>query len=144
MKIETTKREYVIENIDKFISIGGDADIRAWRAENYLMDAPGKWLYSFCAILNDNLIGYVFASQRTQDTVHIHHIALARSFRGAGYGLVLLNEMQDRASQAEAKLVTLKVNSHLPRLCEYYKKHNFRYLRQEGDYEFLARPVLSK
>jgi ribosomal-protein-alanine N-acetyltransferase len=88
-----------------------------------------NWIF----LKNDQVVGYLFG-WHVMDEYHLNNIAVADSFRGAGIGIHLLNNMESHLRGIKVKSVFLEVslcNLHARKL---YEKMGFVPQGKRKDY----------
>lgn len=93
-RVETLNKELMIKEMQKILVI--DREItknmgvmftdKEWGKEEFFREVQGnKWVYSKVAYTDDELVGYLIASEWYK-AIKIHRIAVEKSHRGKGIG----------------------------------------------------------
>lgn len=115
----------ILENeLDEFIGISRGIPHDNWDKSSYLMDLKGKWDFSLASYLGDKLAGYIIASQKTADNIHIHRFVVSPDNQGMGVGHSLLNRFE-KLIAGNASSISLKVYVDNTRAIKFYRDCGF-------------------
>ena len=84
---------YVREHLDTLISIGADVPGEYWREAHFLKEFPEKWVLSRVIEFYGQPIAYAIVSQRNLQEARLHHLMVAKEYRGLGAGSRLFQEV---------------------------------------------------
>lgn len=141
IRIETLSPDSVRHNIEEILGVADDVQGEYWSEKNFLSDLPEKWTLSFSAWTGKKLAGYAILSRRTTTRVHLHHFMVCSAQRGHGLGSKMLLEVLDRARDAGAVCVSLKVGEDNERAIAFYQRAGFRMDGRDCEYLSFVRPV---
>ena len=131
LKIKDLNKEFLIENIKDFIAIDKVIGEGSWNESNFLADLDSKWQLSTCGIYNDQIAGYIIASNK-DGFIHIHRNVIGNEWQGKGLGSQNLRDFLVRKAKNSA--VRLKVHVNNSRAIKFYLKNHLKILGQERDY----------
>jgi ribosomal protein S18 acetylase RimI-like enzyme len=127
---------------DGILAIAEDVPGEYWQVDHFRLDLPDKWTLSLASLDQDGAaIGYAIVSRRAARAAHLHHMMVDRAWRQKGIGAALLSEALQRASKLGLETLTLKVATDNVRAQEFYLRHGFERLRQEGPYFWMSRKL---
>lgn len=131
-KIITATKQRVIANIDSIIAIENSVKLPiVWTEENILFDIAAKWDLSQLLFHSDELMGYAFVSQKTDDTCHIHRFMIDPTMHQHGLGALMLAHVQELVFKDRQRL-TLFVGEENVSAVNFYKKHDFQAIDKNG------------
>ena len=93
-----------------------------------------KYGIVFVAIVNDELVGYIFAKRdflppvfkNTENVYDLKGLMLKKGFRRQGLGKRLINELEKELKRRKVNLYTLNVNPRNKKAHDFYKKNNLK------------------
>ncbi len=96
-----------------------------WTLDNFLLELPEKWNYSFVEVENEVMLGFIVCSKVNDSNLHIHRLAVGHDYQNKGVGTGLLNSVLIKARCRRFIYTTLKVS--LSNICaqKFYEKNNF-------------------
>jgi len=92
-EIKKLKKSYLRDNMEVFKKILYQVSYEYWTDEHFLLDLPGKWDYSYVAVLKDALIGFCICSIKNANVLHVHKFFIDKKYRGCGIGQNLLKKV---------------------------------------------------
>ena len=131
LKFITLTKKLAEKNSEKLLQIIHENPKEYWGESELLYPLPKKFKRSLLLEQGEEVIGFIIASEKEEDTLHIHKINVKESFQGKGLGKTLLSYFLNKYSN---KLITLKVHHTNNRAIKLYKNIGFSYLRNEEDY----------
>lgn len=83
--------------------------------------------YSFVAIQNNIIIGFIFAyeTQPFLGNIYIRYISINTKYQRKGVGLLLYNELIKKARKNNVKKITASINLDNPNSIKLHKKAGF-------------------
>jgi len=125
----------IARNIDTLIELSKTIPFDNWILDNYLLDLPFKWEFSFIVYNNKGvIIGFVVSSLRNK-CLHINRIVISKFYQNKGIGADLLNTLIDIAKKQSINNITLKVHVDNLKAINWYKKYKFKVIHEaEKDY----------
>ena len=131
MRILHLDKEMTLQNINDLIKIDSIIPDDPWTADNFLMDLDFKWKFSFIALQNDDIIGFLICSMK-EKVLHIHRIAVLPEHQRNKIGWTLIQNLYTVCHNRHISKITLKVkDTNLPAL-EFYKGLGFKKLSKDG------------
>ena len=139
----TLSKNHLKEHLSKLKSFSDDLSWDYWTNEHFLKELNNKWQLSFIVNYKNNLSGYAIASQKTDSSIHLHHIIINPIYRGLGIGKHMMNELYKRAITHDATILTLKVPTINIEAIEFYKSNQFTIdeTLTTPDYYFMLRSL---
>ncbi|OPL09139.1 MAG: hypothetical protein AVO33_07815 [delta proteobacterium ML8_F1] len=113
-------REMTLEDIPEIMLIERESFSTPWSEGAFVEEMTHNPLARYyVGILGQTVVGYM-GMWLILDEAHITNIAMAKAFRGRGYGRRLLQEAFERARKAGVRAVTLEVReSNFPAINLY-------------------------
>ena len=108
------------EHLEPILVIERASFSQPWTESHFKSDLNNKISINWVYQKNDYVVGYLFG-WHVMDEYHLNNIAVADSFRGAGIGIHLLNNMESHLRGIKVKSVFLEVslgNLHARKLYE--------------------------
>lgn len=126
-KIKKLKKRYLKNNIEQFKDILYQVSYQYWTEEHFLRDLPGKWDYSYIAVLKNKnvLIGFCICSIKEGNTLHIHKFFVDRDYRGHKIGQNLLKRVISTCVSNKIKKISVNVYNNSIEAIHIYKKLGF-------------------
>lgn len=118
--IDKLTKNYLTQNIRDFIRITSFDKNEYWQQENFERELPGKYELSLYAIQNNQLIGFIIASQKTEGP-YIHKFMVHPDFRSKKIGHQLFTRFQETTKQS----VSLAVSTTNDRAVKFYMNNGF-------------------
>ena len=126
----------MLELLEEFINIENDTSKElgvsaygtASTKENFLVELPGKWIYSSFSIIGKRLAGYLIMSQWNYN-IHGHRMAMAsnlRSIKKVKIGQSLYRETKVNAQKHLIKYATANVPENNIATQKFYLHENFQ------------------
>lgn len=131
IQIIPISKEYLKDNLNSFISILKDIPNEYWNKDNFLLDLPCKWEYSFVALDNNKILGFLIASCKVNN-IHIHKLMIDSKCRGNGIGSFLINHLEEKAKN-QFDMMTLKVYKDNVNAIKFYYNHNYKKIDDSND-----------
>ena len=125
----------------ELLFIASDQPDEYWTLNNFLVELPDKWMLSFGVWRLDDLSGYVIASAKTPESIHIHHFMLRADQRGKEIGALMMAEIESRSRMSGASKLTLKVKNSNYAARHFYERAGFVVIGGTGDYLSLRKPL---
>ena len=142
-EVKQISKEFIQENIDRFIKVASVIPGENWVLSNYISDLPGKWEYSIAAIdkATKSIIGFIIASDKTE-TIHIHKFAIDRNEQSKKVGLSLLQYLEKKIkTEALNNIVSLYVDVNNIRAKNFYEKNGFFLVEQVSSMFFYKKKL---
>lgn len=117
--------------------LGETYSIEKWDSSNFTKDIEGKWDYSFLALINKEVVGFIIASSSKNDNIHINRIAINPETKRRGIGNKLLDHLIKKVDRSDIKYVTLFVNIVNVDAIKFYEYTGFQRLIGENLLRFL-------
>jgi ribosomal protein S18 acetylase RimI-like enzyme len=133
--VKNITRSALEDSIEKYIEILKDVRGEYWGKEHFLTDLPGKFQLSCCALMDEELIGYIISSVKGPSLAHIHKFMIDKKHRGKRIGHLLLNYYEGLVKKKNIGTVTLKVNVNNYDAIRFYSNHGFLVESQYEDSE---------
>ena len=130
------------QHIAEFIAIAADEPGEYWTKENFLVDLPEKWRFSFAVWDRGHLLAYAVISLKSAKHAHLHHFMVRAEFRSEGIGAAMVDEMESRARSANCTTLTLKVAAANERGRKFYESFGYRDQQIDGEYLVLRKTLL--
>lgn len=129
--LDSSKIKYHITElirIDKSIRevMGADYSLEEWGCDNFLLDIPGKWEFSFIATKNNILIGFIIVSQPDSKWLHINRVAVSSEMQHKGIGRILIKQLISNAENNSINKITLFVNGNNINGLHFYDSLGFK------------------
>lgn len=135
MKIEIFKMSYELlkNNINRICeieeSVGNESNgtyRNIWKKENFLLDLPGKWIYSRVLYENRDIVGFYIASQKKtidgRNYLHGHRVAFIKSVRSPFLILRVYEDMFKEARTNGLKWFTGYQMTFYPTMLIWYQR----------------------
>jgi ribosomal-protein-alanine N-acetyltransferase len=103
-------RPMVEDDLDDVYEIEIKTFSDPWARSAFLSGLGEDWSVNFVAVTQGQVVGYIIAIG-VADELHIHNIAVSRSFRGRGIGKRLLAEVEQWGRKAEKLCAFLEVRA---------------------------------
>ncbi|HEY5123136.1 MAG TPA: GNAT family N-acetyltransferase [Ignavibacteria bacterium] len=123
--IKNITRSALEDSIEKYIEILKDVRGEYWGREHFLTDLPGKFQLSCCALLDNQLVGYIISSEKGTSRAHIHKFMVDKKHRSKRIGHLLLNYYEGLVKKKNIGTITLKVNLNNYDAIRFYLNHGF-------------------
>jgi ribosomal protein S18 acetylase RimI-like enzyme len=123
--IKNITRSALEDSIEKYIEILKDVRGEYWGKEHFLTDLPGKFQLSCCALMDEELIGYIISSAKGPSSAHIHKFMVDKKHRSKRIGHLLLNYYEGLVKKKNIGTITLKVNVINYDAIRFYMNHGF-------------------
>lgn len=123
--IKNITRSALENSIEKYIEILKNVSGEYWGKEHFLTDLPGKYQLSCCALLDNQLIGYIISSEKGTSLAHIHKFMVDKEQRGKRIGHLLLNYYEGLVKKKNMSTITLKVNVNNYDAIRFYLNNGF-------------------
>ena len=121
------------EHLESILVIERASFSKPWTKYHFKSDLNNKISINWVYQKNDYVVGYLFG-WHVMDEYHLNNIAVADSFRGAGIGIHLLNNMESHLRGIKVKSVLLEVSSGNLPARKLYKKMGFVPQGERKDY----------
>ena len=108
----------------------------AWGDSAFDSPLREKFEVSVLAFIDKEVAGFAVASRSDDESVHIHRIAVAPAFRNERIGRQLVNAVEERAVEADARRVTLEFAATLD-VGGFYDSLGYRRASDAGVREYL-------
>lgn len=144
IKILNLSKEMVLKNIEELIEIDKIIETNErWNEQHFLKELKGKWDYSFIAILNEEIVGFIICSIKNTHTLHIHRLAVRKDQQKKGIGMKLINKIIDSVinNSNDVKDITLKIDENNKSVQKFYEKFYFRHICVEEN-NYIYRRIL--
>ena len=89
-----------------------------WTTEQWLIDLPKKWVWSFVYTEGGKIVGYCVASQK-KEMCHVHRLMVHPWWRGRGIGTKMLDHLSSICQCG----ITLKTTTY--EALDFYYKQGF-------------------
>jgi len=106
-------------DVDQFTSWG-----TVWQKENFLYELPLKFKLSGIAIENNNVVGFLIASNK-HGTAHIHRIAVKPGSTGKNIGSKILDFLEKKAKKKKLNKISAET-LRKDQLINFYAKNGFK------------------
>ncbi len=130
-KIVSLSKKSMIRYLESMLEIDGTLVGESWNSSNFLLDLPGKWEYSRLALNAETPIGFLIASVKSNDILHVHRLVIAQNYRRQGIGLCLLKNVSKLSHSKGLRFVTLKTAVDNFQAHKFYRKVGFMLVNQE-------------
>jgi GNAT superfamily N-acetyltransferase len=137
----TLSPDFLRERERDLMRIASDQPDEYWTLQNFLIELPKKWLLSFGVFQDADFSGYVIASAKSPESIHVHHFMLRADRRGKGIGARMMAEAEVRCRAAGASRLTLKVKQSNQAAVQFYQKAGFLLSEEAQDYLCLHKPL---
>ncbi|MBG9588628.1 GNAT family N-acetyltransferase [Cytobacillus firmus] len=143
-KIVVNKLELDIlqKNIEQFKDISNQNKVLLWKDENFRIELPNKWEYSFYASIEGQIVGFAISSEKKNGYIHLHNIMVSKHFQSIGIGKRLLTAIILKVFNNNFKGVSLRVQPHNKRAMNLYTQLGFEKAKEEDDGDILM--ILNK
>ena len=131
VSIKTLTKQEAINNSEKILKIIHENYDEHWGENELFYELPMKFEKSLIAYINDTLIGFIIASQKSAGLLHVHKINITSKIQGQGFGGKLLNDFLITNSDFN---ISLKVHQNNLSAIKFYEKLNFECVDAEKDY----------
>ena len=121
------------EHLEPILVIENASFSKPWTEYHFKSDLNNKISINWVYQKNDYVVGYLFG-WHVMDEYHLNNIAVADSFRGAGIGIHLLNNMESHLRGIKVKSVFLEVSSGNLHARKLYEKMGFVPQGERKDY----------
>ena len=121
------------EHLEPILVIERASFSQPWTEYHFKSDLNNKISINWVYQKNDYVVGYLFG-WHVMDEYHLNNIAVADSFRGAGIGIHLLNNMESHLRGIKVKSVFLEVSSGNLHARKLYEKMGFVPQGERKDY----------
>jgi len=121
------------EHLEPILVIENASFSKPWTKYHFKSDLNNKISINWVYQKNDYVVGYLFG-WHVMDEYHLNNIAVADSFRGAGIGIHLLNNMESHLRGIKVKSVFLEVSSGNLHARKLYEKMGFVPQGERKDY----------
>lgn len=83
--------------------------------------------YGFVALLNDKVIGFIFAFETLpfKGALYIRHVAIYPEYQGKGIGVLLFNALIKKAKTSKIKYINSLINPDNPKSMKLHEKVGF-------------------
>ncbi|MCF8266060.1 MAG: GNAT family N-acetyltransferase [Ignavibacteriales bacterium] len=132
-------KQFLEENIDEFLALIQDVEHEYWSNENFFIELPGKWEFSFYFRMNDVIAGFIIVSEKG-NCLHIHKLMVREDLRGRNVGKKLLDKLSVVAIEKFNKL-SLKVYSNNLRAIHFYEKNGFSQINLFNDLIYMEKQI---
>jgi ribosomal protein S18 acetylase RimI-like enzyme len=105
----------------------------SWVAKNFLMNLPGKWIFSSISIIDNRLAGYLIMTQ-WNNNIHGHRMAIASDFKSIKKVKIaqsLYRETEVNARKHMIKYATAIVPKDNIATQKFYLRENFKKLTND-------------
>ncbi|MGD1822474.1 MAG: GNAT family N-acetyltransferase [Pleomorphochaeta sp.] len=119
--IQIVSFDFLKRNIASFLSINNENKEEYWNEDNFLFLLPKKFEWSVCAIINDQVVGFIISSKKDDSICHIHKVAVASKFRGRGIATCLIQYIIDLAHREVKNLSLFVEDENVIAKKMYYK-----------------------
>ena len=121
------------EHLEPILVIENASFSKPWTEYHFKSDLNNNVSINWVYQKDDYVVGYLFG-WHVMDEYHLNNIAVADSFRGAGIGIHLLNNMESYLRGIKVKSVLLEVSSGNLPARKLYKKMGFVPQGERKDY----------
>ena len=132
--IRKISKAYLEDNINAFINIIKNEYGEYWREEHFLRDLPMKYDISLMALINNNLVGYVIASEK-ESNAYIHKFMIKEDYRGMGVGASLQKEFNCILYKKDMSSILLSVYSENTNGIKFYEGKEYKKVQERLDKE---------
>jgi len=123
--IKQIEKGFLSENVNQFIEIISFFKEEYWREEHFLKELPGKFEYSWIALIHGKIIGFIIASIKEGKKIHIHKLFVHESFQNIKTGSKLISCLEEKAKINDIEFITLYVDEQNLLAKRFYTKHGF-------------------
>lgn len=109
--------------LQEFIEIIRDNLNEYWTEEHFMSDLPGKWQLSRIVKVDETLAGFIIASRKNENQVHVHKFAVSRKLRSNGIGKKLFEAFREQLEPSS--FITLKVYKENLDAIRFYENLQF-------------------
>lgn len=109
--------------VQEFLGIISDNLNEYWTEEHFMNDLPEKWQLSRIVKVNDILAGFIIASRKNENQVHVHKFAVSRKMRSNGIGKKLFEAFREQLEPSS--FITLKVYKENLDAIRFYENLQF-------------------
>lgn len=126
MKILPLTQRIIFKNIEHLIAIDKTIidEEGTWVLDNFLRDLYHKWDYSFIAIENNLIVGFIICSIKEND-LYIHRLAILPEFQCKNIGKKLLDLINKLGIKNEFESIKLQVKKFNINAQRFYEKNEF-------------------
>lgn len=143
MKIVHLTKEIALANINRLIEIDKVLD-DSWGIDNFLADFNRKWEYSFIALENEEIVGFLICSDKGEKNIHIHRIAVLPDYQRKKTGAMLIKQLIIDCYKSDIRNITLKVSISNLDAQRFYEKNGFEKITLNGSRYLYARLMNDK
>ncbi len=130
LSIQTLTKQVATANIDDLVRIVKQHPLQYWEQPHFLVDLPEKWFFSQVAFVDDEVVGYIIASQKTADSVHIHKYMVDEKYTGHRIGKYMLSGLNAKCYQRDIETVTLRIYEDNVRGIRFHSRNGFQVVSQ--------------
>jgi len=141
LRFETLSPIVVTTYSDELQEIAADQPDEYWVLEHFLQELPEKWALSFVVFLGKAMVGYAILSRRDRATVHLHHFMLRQDVRGSGFGDRMMDEVERRARDAGACILSLKYRADNARISRFYQRRGLIPAGPQARYQTMTKQL---
>lgn len=131
MRIVKLTKEMVKENIKRLVEIDGVIEGDSWNIDNFLMDLEGKWDYSYVAVVDNEIVGFVICSIKG-DALYVHRMGVLSEYQGKGVGGSLLEYIAELCQKEDMKHIILQVKKFSLKGQRFYESKKFSRVGDNG------------
>jgi methionyl-tRNA formyltransferase/UDP-4-amino-4-deoxy-L-arabinose formyltransferase/UDP-glucuronic acid dehydrogenase (UDP-4-keto-hexauronic acid decarboxylating) len=131
-------RDYLVANLERFYTVeseilAAEPEIESWVTpwdENaFLRDVPGKWQVSQAVEINEEIVGFLFASLHNMSDgnvcVHSHRVEVLKQVRSNQLAIQLWNAVFDASRAAGATWYTGFLMENVPEILRTWYQRTF-------------------
>lgn len=131
MKIVQLSKKMALANINRLIEIDKIIPEDPWTADNFLMDFNRKWEYSFIALEDSQIVGFLISSANANN-LHIHRLAISPEHHRKRIGTALMGHLILSCYALGIGYVTTKVEINNKTAQRFYEQNGFKKITSEG------------
>lgn len=124
MKFKILEKCLLEAELPQFMQLVKDWQYCQWNEGNFLRDLPAKWELSFAVYEQEKLIGFCFASRKS-DIYYIHLFFLAPEYRGKSLGKQMIMNALTIAQMRNLSMIELRCPATNVAGLVFYKKNGF-------------------
>lgn len=126
--------DLIKEHVDRCLELLKQMpNFQYWTEEHFLLNLPLKFLFSQGAFDKDLLVGFIIASQKEKDLVHIHKYVVDKQYRNRNIGSSLLMNLCVLCLSMQINRISLNVYSDNTKAIEFHKRNGFRIISTRHD-----------
>lgn len=125
IKFGTLEKELLKQYLPEILTETKKIAYFTWKAEDYLLDMPMKWITSRVIYIDDNLAGVSINSAKGSN-LHIHIFLIFDANRHNKIGNQLLADVIETANLYNLSKITLKCSADNVPALVFYLRNDFR------------------